>query len=244
VFLSYNGFTHANNEVSFTWTETALRSQAGIYYARKVRIDGHGVLDIGATTQAAITASIRQMVAAYSADGGNFIFYQDDGQTPTAHVLLNSQCNGGVRVVQPITFPQGGAGEYVPGYGRTYSFALEGELALTSENVTLHFQETIEINGTGGPIRVWQPVAQGPWIRQQTAQLSTYRATQSGSALALYGSPGAPVCIFGDSEIYQQRRISYGSPQRYGYLDWPASWSYTGESTGSLPSTPSPVPSL
>jgi hypothetical protein len=245
MYLKYGNYSHANNEVGYTITSQALKSQGGYYYANKVHWACHGAL-LGTlnnlTTQAQITAAIQDLVNAYSNDGYDLVHYLDDGVTPTAHSLISSNCIGGTRVVQPPSFPMQG-GEYQVGYGRTYEFAIEGEVAITDQNVTISYSESLKFVGTGGPITVFIPVAQGPWVQQQTSQRSTYRVVQSGKAVGLYGTPILPAPIWPAAELVQLRDVSIESPQRYGAFNWPLSWSYTFESNGILLGTPT-LPTL
>jgi hypothetical protein len=243
MYFSYNGFKHANNEVSFTITSQPLRTKAGLYYGDHVRWDCRGQL-LNYATQADITAAIERLQNVYSHDGGDVVFYLDDGVTRTAHVLLSANCLGGTRISQPISFGDTyGSAEYSPGsVCRSYTFGIEGQLAFTNENVILEFEEHLEVHGTGGPTQVWLPVAQGPFIEQTTTQSSTYKVTQSGSAKGLYGPPPVAAPIFPDNELLPQRMIRTGSAELYGQFHWPVSWSYTFESTGALNGQPNGYP--
>jgi hypothetical protein len=243
VIFSYNGFRHQQNEVSFTIDSQALRSQGNVFYAQRVRWTCRGAI-LGQTTQAGITAAIEQYQSVYSQDGGDVVFYLDDGVTPTAQALYSADCIGGTRIVQSISFPATyGTAQYIPGYGPDYSFVIEGELALTNQNIILKYHEEVATHGTGGPNIVWIPVAQGPYIQQQTTEQSTYRVTQSGSAVGLYYSPSPPPPIFPAAELGTMREIKYGSPEQYGLYNWPVSWSYTFESSGGIGNgQPNPYP--
>jgi hypothetical protein len=236
VYLSYNGFQHANNEVSFTISYHPLRSQLGVYYADQVRWDCKGQL-INYSSQAALTEQLILLENIYSHDGGDVVFYLDDGETPTAHTMYSSNCIGGTRIAQGISYPDTwGSSEYAAGntVNRSYTFAIEGIIAFTNENVTLEFDETVELHGTGGPTQVWLPVAQGPFIQQQTTQQSTFKLTQTGSALGLYGTPTPPSPLYPENEIQPLRSIRQGTPKLYGAFHWPVSWSYTFEATGGM----------
>ncbi len=240
MIVKYGPYQHSQNEVSIRITREPMRSQAGVFYAYKERWDCQGLL-LNFATQSQITTAIQRLTNAYANDGYDLVLYLDDGITPTAHALLSANCNGGTRVVQAPSFPDTlGTAEYQPAAGRSYSFAIEGEVALTSANVVVKFEESLDFEGTGGPIVVWIPVAQGNWIQQQTSEASTYRVIQSGSAIGLYGAPPPPPPTWPAAEIQQQRKIKYGSPQRYGELEFPVSWSYTFEASGSLTGQPNP----
>jgi hypothetical protein len=238
MIVKYGPYQHSQNEVSIRITREPMRSQGGLFYAYKERWDCQGLL-LNYATQQNLTNAIQQLTAAYSVDGNNLVLYLDDGITPTAHALISANCNGGTRVVQAPSFPDTlGTAEYQPAAGRSYSFAIEGEMALTSADVIVKFEESLDFEGTGGPVVVWIPVAQGDWIQQQTSEASTYRVIQSGSAIGLYGPPPVPPPTWPAAEIQQQRKIKYSSPQRYSELEYPVSWSYTFEASGSLTGLP------
>jgi len=238
MILRYGNYTHSQNEVAFTISSEPLRSQGGILYAYRVRYTCRGDL-LNYPSQTALTNAINNLIAAYSVDGYDLVFYLDDGETPTAHQLISGNCYGGTRIVQVPGFPDTyGTGEYQTAYGRSYTFALEGDVSLGTGNIAIQFHETLAMKGTGGPVWVYIPVAQGPWIQQQTSQESTYRVTQSGSAVGLYGPLNPPPPLWPQSEKQQERQISQGSPQRLGQLEYPVSWSYTFENTGALTGNP------
>ncbi len=240
MILAYGPYRHAQNEVSYAISRQALRSQGGAFYAYRERWDCSGTL-LNYPSQAALTAAINALCAAYSSDGFDLVHYLDDGATPTAHRLISANCNGGTRIVRPPSFADTyGTAEYST--FRSYQFAVEAEVPLTNSNVVLHFSETLVYEGNGGPVRVWIPVAQGPWIRQETSEASTFRVVQSGTAVGLYGPPAFPQPLWPDAEIFQLRRTEQSGPRRLGRFDWPISWSYTFESSGSLVGQTNPYP--
>jgi hypothetical protein len=238
MILRYGSYTHSQNEVAFTITSDPLRSQGGLLYGYRVRYNCRGDL-LGYSSQQAITQAIQELQAAYLVDGNNLVFYLDDGVTPTAHQLISGNTLSGTRIVQPVSFPDTyGTAEYQTSYGRSYTFAIEGDVSLGTGNIAIHFTESLKIKGTGGAVWVYIPVAQGPWIKQQTSEQSTYRVVQSGSAVGLNGELQPPPPLFPDSEKEQERDINQTGPQKYGVLEWPVSWSYTFENTGSLDGSP------
>ena len=234
MYLRYGNYLHANNEVGFTITREAKRSQGGTFYAYQEKWACRGDL-LNYSTQAAISGAIASLTAAYAVDGQDLVFLFDDGVTPTAHQLISANCNGGTRVTRPPSFPDTyKSGEYQPGYGRSYTFEVEGETPLTSGNVLLTFTESVSFKGNGGPIIVYQPVAQGQWIPQQTSEMSLFCATQSGSAVGLYQYPDIPAPIWPDALINQEIDAGLDSPRKWSRLEWPVKWSYTYQSNGPL----------
>jgi hypothetical protein len=243
MYLRYGNYIHANNEVGFTITKEAKRTQGGTFYAYHEKWTCKGdLLNYG--TQGAISAAIQGITAAYSQDGQDLVFLLDDGVTPSAHQLISANCNGGTRIVQVPSFPDTyGSGEYQPGYGRSYTFAVEGETQLDTDNVYLTFTETLSFKGNGGPIIVYQQVAQGPWIPQQTSETSLFHATQSGSAVGLYGYPQIPPPLWPQALINQEIGEGLDSPRRFSQYEWPVTWSYTFQSNGPLIGLPHLPPS-
>ncbi|HEX4069562.1 MAG TPA: hypothetical protein VHX68_00265 [Planctomycetaceae bacterium] len=238
MYLRYGNYIHANNEVGFTITRDAKRSQGETFYAYQEKWSCKGDL-LNYASQGAISNAIERITAAYSIDGQDLVFLLDDGVTPSAHQLLSANCNGGTRVVKAPSFPDTyGAGEYQPVYGRSYTFEIEGETQLTNENVFLTFTESVSFKGTGGPIVVYQQVAQGPWIPQQTSETSLYHATQKGSAVGLYAWPSIPAPLFPDALINQDVDAGLDSPRRFNRYEYPVSWSYTYQSNTPLAAFP------
>ena len=88
--------------------------------------------------------------------------------------------------------------------------------------------------GNGGPIIVYQPVAQGQWIPQQTSETSLFKATQSGSAVGLYQYPDIPAPLWPEALINQEIDAGLDSPKKWSRYEWPVKWSYTYQSNGPL----------
>ena len=125
----------------------------------------------------------------------------DDGVTPSAHQLLSANCNGGTRVVKAPSFPDTyGAGEYQPGYGRSYTFEIEGETQLTNENVYLTFTESVSVQGDRRPHHRLSTRRTGTVDSpQQTSETSLYHATQTRLGRRTYAWPSIPAPLFPDA---------------------------------------------
>jgi hypothetical protein len=255
MYVAWGGNFFQSNGVDFQIAKEALRTQGGYYYGQRERWTCTVDLIAALTnTQAQITSYLQAVETAFSYDGGDLVFYLDDGVTPTAHALYNADCIGGTRVIEAPSFPTGRGGQYVPGFGRTFTFSVEGVVSLTgqNENVILTYTERLTVKGDGGPIRRWIPVAQGPWIRQQTSQFSIFKATQSGSAVGLYYTPQPPPPIFPDLIVHEEAESTSETAQLYGFYHWPISWNYQFEGSGGLggpyqynpPTSLPPVPAL
>ena len=147
MYLRYGNYIHANNEVGFTISRDAKRSQGGTFYAYQEKWACRGLVQL--RLAGGHLRAIENITAAYSIDGQDLVFLFDDGVTPTAHQLISANCNGGTRVTRPPSFPDTyKSGEYQPGYGRSYTFEIEGETPLTSDNVLLTFTESSRSKAT------------------------------------------------------------------------------------------------
>ncbi len=242
MFVQYGGYALPSNSVIVTISRVALKTEGGIYYAYDERWDLStplpGIYD---TTQAGLTVDLNALTNAFSVDGYDLVLYDNNG-APTHHALYSAQCNGGTRVLNPPQFPDGTGAQYST--YRTFSCSIAGEVPLITGNVVTKFHETIEQEGTGGPVTVFIPVAQGTWVKQQTSATSTFKIVQSGSLETLYFPGSAPGPLFPDAEHQQLRRISRanGTMRNGRFYNFPLSWSYTFEGAGSLDGQPNSYP--
>lgn len=237
MILRYGSYQHAQNEVAITISTEELRTQSEVLYGFRQKWSLTAFPGLQAGNQAGITAAINALINAYSIDGQDLVLYLDDGVTPSGHALLAANTLGGTHV-RPPAFPTGSGAEYST--YRSYSFEVWGDVPLTGNNLLLEYEESIEIQGDGGPIRVFIPVALGPWVWQQTTVASVYRVTQSGKAKGLYAYPPPNQPIWPAYLISQQAGLHYGSPRlrRNSYYEFPISWSYPFESNTPLLATP------
>ena len=150
------------------------------------------------------------LVAAYSEDGKDLVFYLDDGVTPTATLALQRQHAGGhARAAAIVPHGDRGRVQHVPQlYGRSL-----GDVPLTNNNLLLDYEETIEVQGNGGPIRVLIPVALGPWVWQQTTVASIFRVTQSGRAKGLYAYPPFNAPLWPANLVSERMSLRSQSPR-------------------------------
>ncbi len=105
MYLRYGNYIHANNEVGFTISRDAKRSQGGTFYAYQEKWSCKGDL-LNYASQEAISNAIEGITAAYSIDGQDLVFLLDDGVTPSAHQLISANCNGGTRGRQGPLVPR------------------------------------------------------------------------------------------------------------------------------------------
>ena len=226
MFGEYRNFRHPAGEITLSNVSISReRNERGYLTSLKKRIQIAGVIALdtsgltSAQAQDALRTAIRQREEAYSQDGGNFVFYHDDG-TPSAHTLDSGGAIGGVRVVD-FSWPNGDAAEYAT--QRTFSVTLEAEYVPPENNngngsdgggggSLLKFQETIEVVGTGGPRKAVIELLNGPPQIQIVNQRTKVTMTQRGSAVGLLSYPKAPGPIAPEYEDQDRRQIGYTGP--------------------------------
>lgn len=234
MIVKYGTYAHENNEVTVAISRRSQYSQRGILEYTRESWVMRGFIQ--AASQSALTTAIDSLRTAYATNGYDVGLYLDDGTTLTSHYMTSSNARGGVRVVD-LEFPEGEGAEYST--FRSYGITLEADFYNTSDNF-LEWDEEISFEGTGGPLRVFIPTLDGLPQEQITAQYTTYRATQEGSALGLGGYPFYPPPIWPDAELQFLRRTSQKAPKRIGsdYVGYGISWSYTFESVSPISGRP------
>lgn len=241
MYLKYGNYQHAAGEASVVISKQQLFSDAGIARGVRERWDIQGMLQ--AADQAALTAAIDELRAAYAIQAQDVGFYRDNGQ-PTSHRIVSAETNGGVRVVVPPSFPQGQGAEYTT--FRSYTLALEAEW-LDSQANLLAWHETIRFQG-GGPRFAYLEPINGQPVKQLLQQATTFKAAQSGEAVGYAGYPVPAPPLWPEAEHLDRREIRYELPKRTGppgsatYTQFRVSWSYNFEDAGPLVGLPTAWP--
>lgn len=228
-------YQHADHECSIVITRDFKQGEDGYRTGYKESWNIAGVL-FGAD-QAAVSAAIDALAAAYASDGQDLVLYLNDGTTASSHALTSANTTGGVRITR-LAFPVGAGGEYST--YRTYEITAEADVISTTDATQelLSWVETINITGTGGPETVYVPVLEGEWPAQLLYTNTPVRAVQSGQATGRTRYPLPPGPLWPE---YLKPRESTGPlgnrtlPKRRGpvgsavYTEWETSWSYAFE---------------
>lgn len=237
MFLQYGNYTHPAGEVSLTPIQRTLLFNSGqICYGFTERWRIKGFLQ--AANQAGITNAIAGLIAAYSYQGQDLRFFDDNGN-PT-HGTLSSQTFGGVRVVGGPSFPTGDGAEY-----STYrSYEIEVEFEVRNPQVgLLSWTESVSYSG-GGPLFVFLEPINGLPQKQQAKQATTFRAVQRGSAVGQFDCPTPPPPIWpGDLERAPEPVRT--DPKRHGkdFSEYQIDWTYYFASVTPLSGNPTLWPS-
>lgn len=234
MIFRYGSYSHAQDEVNLSVQKLAVLSKRGFRKATKVLFGISGVLI--AADQASLTTAMAVLENAYYYHDLNAALYYTDGVTLSQHYINVSQTIGGVRS-SGVKWGAGDGTEYVT--RRSYSISLEADLADGESNI-LEFLETISVHGTGGQRFVLLETLEGPPQYQVTAQKTIVRATQSGSAVGLYGHVDYPAELWPNALKQDQAEKTKSGPAiwRNGAWEYPTSWNYQFESNQQLNGTP------
>jgi hypothetical protein len=241
MYLKYGSYQHAANEASVVISKDTVFSEAGTARGLRERWNIQGRLQ--ADDQAALTAAIGALEAAYAVQAQDVGFYVDDGQ-PTSHRIESAATLGGVRVISPPSFPQGQGAEYST--FRTYSIVLEAEWLDTQAGL-LSWHESIRFSGGGPQFGHLEPINGQP-VKQLLKQATTYRAVQSGEAVGYLAYPVPALPIWPQAEHVNRREIHFDLPRRSGppghatYTQFKVRWSYVFEDAGPLLGLPTAWP--
>jgi hypothetical protein len=156
----------------------------------------------------------------------------------TAHSILHSQTLGGIRVIQPPSFPRGTGADYAT--YRSTSVGIEADVICAgTPPLYLQFQESLQTQG-GGPFRVWTMPIVGLPQRQIPRQAKTYLAVQSGTATGFLQYPPVPPALF-PGALSENPVITRTAPRRNAggtFSEYGVSWQYVYESSSPLIGVP------
>jgi hypothetical protein len=134
--------------------------------------------------------------------------YQDDGVTPTRHVVFNEETFGGVKVVVPPSFingPWGGRVEYTN--SRTFFLVIRAEIRVGDGLYAL--KQKITIKGTGGPKWRYSPKMSGNPDAQTLQSATSFWYIQEGEAIGRTEFPIPADVLFPSLEHHEMRVVEY-----------------------------------
>lgn len=227
MYLVRNGYRHADNEADVAISRRVNRSDQGTpeNMVETWTITGR----ILGSSESDLTSKLQQLEAAYSTDGGEIALIGNSGNK-TAHELRSQDALSKIRIVEPVSYPTSGGGEYA--VWRTYRIVLEAETRYGSAtNVPTSFNETIQVTGNGEPITIWFYPPAGKPVKQVYGQ-TLYRLTQSGQLTGYsrnlpYPQPLFPGALAADPSVTFTR-------SRGDHDQWTIAWNYQFESADPL----------
>lgn len=237
IYLKYGSYRHDDCEAAVEISRTSLTSDAGQKYASRWRFVIDGVLH--AADQSALDTAITALEAAYADDGFDLgLYYSDSNSQVATHFLDSSEAIGGVRIVE-FGYPDNGRVSAELSTFRTYRIVAEADFPDTTSIGLLSYTEVLTFEG-GGPRFVFLQPINGLPQRQQVAQATPFRVTQTGEAVGHLARPTPNSPIWPQAEHRDQRRIERPTPKvtRVGnssaYTDYAVRWSYFFESATEL----------
>lgn len=166
--------------------------------------------------------------------------------TDDSGVVIESLRSGnslsGVTCIEGPSFPEGEGAEFVT--YRTFTATFQAKYqAQANQALVYNWTQSVTQSG-GGPLIVWQPAVTGRPVKVIAQEATTYRATQTGSAMGLIGYPPVPPPAFGAGNLSANPDITYTAPRRVGngLTDFAVSWTYQFESAGPLKAGPGVPP--
>lgn len=186
-------------------------------------------------TKQNLTDALYDLTEAYNIDYQDFGLYQDDGVTPTRHVVFNEETFGGVKVVVPPSFingPWGGRVEYTN--SRTFFLVIRAEIRVGDGLYSL--KQKLTVKGTGGPKWRYSPKITGSPDAQTLQTATSFWYIQEGEAVGRSDFPVPADVLFPLIEHGEMRVVEYtdaqdivvGGAEMYG-----SAWQYAMEATTS-----------
>jgi len=168
-------------------------------------------------SQTGITSKISDLVSALSEPEGTLTLYNNNGTTPSAHIVTN--CH-----TQSISYPKGTGAEYAN--QRTVELSVTGYTDIPKDDDIVSFQETLSFSGGGARNILHETISSTP-KKYQTNKKTIYRVTQSGSATGKTAYPTPPGKLFPGQEIEENAQTTKNAPYKEsGEQRFNITWSY------------------
>lgn len=234
MILTYNGYSHPDNEANVIISRAGVAAEDGFIYAYNETWNITGILH--GDTDAELVQNMAALLAAYSIQGGNLTWTKGG---VTMHQLVSADTLTGTKVTALPQFPKNTGGELTT--FRTYNITVEAEVPFVSLNplspLILKYEESISTTGTGGPKIGFLPTLTGLHQKQQLTEKSTVTIVQSGmsTGLGAYPTPNTP--LWPDYEHAERRQINQAATRRRNGVDleYPIHWNYTFERNQPFP---------
>lgn len=244
--LQYGSFLHPVSEAAVARDLRMLETEGGFPYGIEETWRIRGLLQ--APDPASLIALAQAMQAAYSQD------YQTIQLIAPSQVVSiqmpGVSAIGGVRVIQPPSFPNDGSDSAELSTFWTYTIVVQGTYPTpgANANTLISWYETLLFRG-GGPDYVFLQPLTGLPQKQQVAESTPYQVTQRGNAVGLLNWPVPPSPIWPDAYLPKRSSSEQKDPKRKAqgsgalvYVEWPVEWNYEFESAGPLQGTPTLFP--
>jgi hypothetical protein len=239
MILRYGSYNSDSNECSVVISRDAVMNDAGQPYALRHTWNINGTI-FGDDTSAVVTALLA-LERAFAVWGLDLSLLDSSGNV--CHSMPSTGSLTGVKIIRPPSYPQGDGAELST--FRNYEIIATCDYPYGLGQVTnplKSFVETLAFSG-GGPRRMVVECAAGPPQPQVLNQFTAFRATQTGSAVGMFGYPPIPPPIFPAALVENGQPTFTGGQLRGGvYVDFGVSWNYRFESASPLAGFPNQWP--
>jgi hypothetical protein len=240
MIIQFGNYKHADNETALSTHQERVANAEGVFSLKRVVYQIRGRLQ--SDSQANLTAALLALEQAYTQENVNLTLFQNDGVTPTAHVINAAQCLSVRARVQP-SYPTSEGAEY-SNY-RNYEIQVEALMPANPLEPLVSFTETVQLIG-GGAEYLLQEAVVGPSTPVQLQEQSPYIAIQVGSATGTFGFPALATPLYPQGILSPKRQIvipsgptreSFG-PGGPSFSRYTISWSFFFESPQPINITP------
>lgn len=216
--------------VDCTTATVASLTDGGRPYKYRTRLTGRGQL-LGSTSQSLSRLQLEAELV-FGQVGGNFILLDDAGAATSIRLLSSGAEFPGV-VVNQFAFPESRGGELVT--GRTFTFDAEATYPSNgAAGAIISYQESIEVNGTGGPQVSWQNAFNGYPVPVRTFPYTITVVVQSGSATGYLVYPTPPRLVLPSAYLQNPlAAVKRQSPRPNG-TEYSISWRFVFHYPGPL----------
>ena len=236
--LTYGSYQFPASGVTIAISRQAKLTDAGVRYGYTETWRCRGLLE--GSSQAALASAIAQLELATSVEFGDLLFFHNDGSL-SAHGAISSGTFSGVRVVGPVSYPEGQGAEYAT--YRTFEVTFEFDVLYGAVGI-ISWVESVSFAGGGPRINFLETLNTLP-VKQTLALAVPYMATQSGSAVGTLSYPRPPQPNW-PGALKVAPKITEKAPKRRGngFTEWQVDWAYEFESATPLSGFPNPQPNF
>lgn len=191
MIVTYGGYTHEGSPgFDAGWDTLYDDKQRPLFRVQYVELYG----ELKGATQSEIHSKMAALEAAYQQGNQDFLIRLDD-TTKTVHCLEVANTYNGVQVPKLVWGSQR-KGQFAT--HRSYTLRVEARYYLGSSGAEFitKFEETLAVEGNGGPDLFVRPLLDGTFDAQTVYPATVVRAEQSGTASGYNFYPGKPPYLF------------------------------------------------
>lgn len=240
-FVKYGTYSHPPGLVDVQQQRQTLFNEADNPYATLERwvLNVTLVSQHPTNPQGDLDAKLAALKTAYAQNGKDVKLLMPNGSTASQLAMISSQAIGGVRVIRPPSITTLQRAGMVTNVEVTIELEAEFPLPANQRPVFRSFTEELVFEG-GAAIDGWLYPHQAPPVKQRLRQRDTFRATQSGTAVGLYGYPPIPLPKFFGHQVGPRApsQLRSPTPRANGFQDFSRSWEYRFESNFPLVGIP------